>query len=49
MCYSVLVGTNDSDYTSNYNIHIAGYTASAFNYGFTYTESKDARCIAIGK
>lgn len=48
-CYSALIGTNDSDGGSIYNIHLAGYTSSAFNYVFTFDTAKDARCIAIGK
>lgn len=48
-CYSILVGTNDSDTGGIYNIHAAGYTLSAFYYVFTYGAQKDARYIAFGK
>lgn len=48
-CYSVLIGSNDSDTSNIYNIHPAGYTTSNFNYAFTFTTAKDALGIAIGK
>lgn len=48
MCASILVGTNDSDDSTVYAFHAAGYTLSAFNYVYTHTVAKDARCIALG-